>query len=204
MQIMNHWRWKGKVFFERHKRHGILFGSSVHYTRCHTAFDTYLLLQKYFHSVIATDAFCRVLFDYWALEQNVSCALNASVCSGNELTGIIFEGVSKSFRTESITKFTLTTINTRWEATRRAMVKKLTRLTHRIAIQLHLVAESCTICSSRSRRPVRKLLVTPSYIWAPIRCSLLFVSVLSLVQVPSTMTLSDITFKFRNVSYLYC
>jgi len=25
------------------------------------------------------------------------------------------------------------------------------------------VAESCTICSSRSRRPVRKLLVTPSY-----------------------------------------
>jgi hypothetical protein len=33
-----------------------------------------------------------------------------------------------------------------------------------IAIQLHLVAESCTICSSRSRRPVRKLLDTPSYI----------------------------------------
>jgi hypothetical protein len=27
--------------------------------------------------------------------------------------------------------------------------------THKIAIQLHLVAESCTICSSRSRRPVR-------------------------------------------------
>jgi len=26
------------------------------------------------------------------------------------------------------------------------------------------VAESCTICSSRSRRPVRQLLVTPSYI----------------------------------------
>jgi hypothetical protein len=31
------------------------------------------------------------------------------------------------------------------------------------AIQLHLVAESCTICSSHSRRPVRKLLDTPSY-----------------------------------------
>jgi len=30
-------------------------------------------------------------------------------------------------------------------------------------IQLHLVAESRTICSSRSRRPVRKLLDTPSY-----------------------------------------
>jgi len=34
-------------------------------------------------------------------------------------------------------------------------------LTHQIAILLHLVAESCTICSSRSRRPVRKLLDTP-------------------------------------------
>jgi hypothetical protein len=39
---------------------------------------------------------------------------------------------------------------------------KVTRLTHKTAIQLHLVAESCTICSSRSRRPVRKLLDTPS------------------------------------------
>jgi hypothetical protein len=43
------------------------------------------------------------------------------------------------------------------------MAAKLTRLTHKIAIQLHLVAESCTICSSRSRRPVRKLLDTLSY-----------------------------------------
>jgi len=44
------------------------------------------------------------------------------------------------------------------------MATKLTILTHKIAIQLHLVAKSCTICSSRSRRPVRKLLDTPSYI----------------------------------------
>jgi hypothetical protein len=43
------------------------------------------------------------------------------------------------------------------------MAAKLTRLSHKIAIQLHLVAESCTICSSRSRRPVRKLLDTLSY-----------------------------------------
>jgi hypothetical protein len=57
-----------------------------------------------------------------------------------------------------------TTINTRWEATQGVMVAKLTRLTHIIAIQLHLVAERCTICSSRSRRPVRKLMDTPSYI----------------------------------------
>jgi hypothetical protein len=54
-------------------------------------------------------------------------------------------------------------ISTLWEATQRVMAAKLTRLTHKIAIQLHLVAESCTICSSRSRRPIRKPLVTPSY-----------------------------------------
>jgi hypothetical protein len=42
------------------------------------------------------------------------------------------------------------------------MAAKLTGLTHKIAIQLHLVAESCIICSSRFRRPVRKLLDTPS------------------------------------------
>jgi len=43
------------------------------------------------------------------------------------------------------------------------MVTKLTRLTHKIAIQLRLVAESCTICNSCSRWPVQKLLDTPSY-----------------------------------------
>jgi len=46
------------------------------------------------------------------------------------------------------------------------MVAKLTRLPHKIAIQLHLVAERCTICSSRSRRAVRNLLDTPSYLGA--------------------------------------
>jgi len=43
------------------------------------------------------------------------------------------------------------------------MLAKFARLTHKIAIQLHLVAESCTICSSRCRRQVRKLLDTSSY-----------------------------------------
>jgi hypothetical protein len=52
-----------------------------------------------------------------------------------------YEGVSKSFRTESITKFALTIINTRSEATQRVMAAKLTRLTHKIAIKLHVVAE---------------------------------------------------------------
>jgi hypothetical protein len=50
------------------------------------------------------------------------------------------------------------------EATHRVMAAKLTRLIHKIAIQLHLVAESCTICNSRSRQPVQKLLDRPLYI----------------------------------------
>jgi hypothetical protein len=62
-----------------------------------------------------------------------------------------YEGASKSFRTQSIKKYTLTTINTRLEATQRVMAATITRLTHKVAIQLHLVAESCTICSSGSR-----------------------------------------------------
>jgi len=44
------------------------------------------------------------------------------------------------------------------------MAAKLARLTHKIAVKLHLVAESYTICSYRSRRPVRKLLYTLSYL----------------------------------------
>jgi hypothetical protein len=70
----------------------------------------------------------------------------------------VYEGVSKSFRTELIKKYTLTTISTRREATQRVMTAKLTWLTHRILIQLHLVAGSYTICSSRARQPVRKLM----------------------------------------------
>jgi hypothetical protein len=44
------------------------------------------------------------------------------------------------------------------------MAGKLSRLTHKITLQLHLVAESHTICSSCSRQPVQKLLDTPSYV----------------------------------------
>jgi hypothetical protein len=46
------------------------------------------------------------------------------------------------------------------------MAAKLTTLIHEMAMQLHLVAESCTICGYRSRRPVRKLLDTPWYLEA--------------------------------------
>jgi len=44
------------------------------------------------------------------------------------------------------------------------MAAKLTRLANKIAIQLHLVAESSTICSSCSRQPVWKVLDTPLYL----------------------------------------
>jgi hypothetical protein len=75
----------------------------------------------------------------------------------------IYEGVCRSFRTELMTKYTLTTINTSSEATQRIIAAKLNSLTHKTAIQLRLMAESCTICSSRSRRPARKLLAIPLY-----------------------------------------
>jgi hypothetical protein len=76
----------------------------------------------------------------------------------------IHEGASKSFRTKSITKYTLTFAITRSETTQSVMATKIAGLTHKIAIHMHLVAETCTLCSSRSRRPVRKLLNTPSYL----------------------------------------
>jgi len=41
------------------------------------------------------------------------------------------------------------------------MVAKLTRLIHKIATQLHLVAENCAICSSRSRRPAWNFWIHP-------------------------------------------
>jgi len=44
------------------------------------------------------------------------------------------------------------------------MAAKFTILTHKIAIQLYPVAESCKIRSSRCRWPVRKLFDTPSYL----------------------------------------
>jgi len=43
------------------------------------------------------------------------------------------------------------------------MAVKLTRLIHKIAIQLHLVSECFSICSSYARRSVRKLLNTPTH-----------------------------------------
>jgi hypothetical protein len=80
----------------------------------------------------------------------------------------VYEGVSKIFRTELNMKHTLT-INTRSEATQRVMAAKLTRLTHKKALQLHLMAENRTTCSSCARRPVHKLLVTTARTRACVR-----------------------------------
>jgi hypothetical protein len=77
---------------------------------------------------------------------------------------MLYESISKSFRTESITKYTLTFGVTCCCHLQRGMVTKLTRLIHKIAIELHLVTDSCTICSSRTWRPVRNLLNTLSYV----------------------------------------
>jgi hypothetical protein len=52
-----------------------------------------------------------------------------------------YEGGSKSFRTESILKPTITTTDTRWEAKQRIMTAKHIRLTHKIVIKLYPVAE---------------------------------------------------------------
>jgi hypothetical protein len=77
---------------------------------------------------------------------------NPDVGTANVNRKYIWESISKSFRTQSITKCMLTIINTRWEAIQRVIAAKLPRLTHKMALQLHLVSESCNICSSRSRR----------------------------------------------------
>jgi hypothetical protein len=76
---------------------------------------------------------------------------------------IYCENVSKSFRTES--KYTLTTVNTRWKATQDVMPAKLTRLTNKTAIQQHLVAESWLYQLQFSLRATSpETLYTPSYV----------------------------------------
>jgi hypothetical protein len=50
--------------------------------------------------------------------------------------------ISRSFRSESIKKYMLTTTNIHWEATQRVMAAEFSRLNNKIAIQLHLVAEN--------------------------------------------------------------
>jgi len=75
------------------------------------------------------------------------------------------------------------------------MAAKLTRLTHKIAIQLHLVAERFTICSARSRWSVRNLLDTPSHNLRALSCGGMLYTVqptllLKSLQIPSQCDLS--------------
>jgi len=79
------------------------------------------------------------------------------------------------------------------------MAAKLTRLTHKIAIQLYLVAESYTICSFGSRRPVRKLLDTLSYSLS-YRTRQVFVLI---IQITMERQLGEIFYIFRH-NPLYC
>jgi hypothetical protein len=54
--------------------------------------------------------------------------------NANPITRSVYEGVSKSFRTESMNKYTLTFDTSRWEAIQTVVAAKLTRLTHKIVI----------------------------------------------------------------------
>jgi len=91
------------------------------------------------------------------------------------------------------------------------MVAKLIRLTHKVAIQLHLVADECTICSSRSRQPVRKLLDTTSYVNClyvqTMSCSVCCFSCLCPVsegQLHLYLTLPYLTLSHQSMSTLNC
>jgi hypothetical protein len=116
----------------------------------------WLFLDLHIWKVLGSNTWMKATTSTWVLLWLLQCWT----------TGSLYEG---QFVRECIQKFPdwvdkeIITINTGWEATQRVMAVKLTRLIHKIAIQLHLVAESCTTRSSRCRRPVRKLLDTPSY-----------------------------------------
>jgi hypothetical protein len=90
-------------------------------------------------------------------------------------------------------------------------VAKLTRLTHKIAIQLHQVAESCIICISRSRQPVLKLLDTLLYahqsgifnnlsLLGFMKCNLIFKGQNHL---SSEMLSTKGRFKFKTIYYYF-
>jgi hypothetical protein len=118
-------------------------------------------------------------------------------------------GCIQKFPDWVITKYTFTTINTCWEATQRVMAAKLTRLTHKIVIHLHLVAESCTICSSCSRQPVWKLGYTltpdPHCLVHKRNCSLLHTWVLRVITTKQSICacVCTRTYVYVCVCYIY-
>jgi hypothetical protein len=157
------------------------FSSMVLYRECVFCCDWWGLLCVVALQVYNLLSFVQVLTSSWStLDETFSVTRNLNHQTylrthhkvGVDITSYIltkctamYEDVSKRFRTESITKYLLTFDIAHLEETQRVMVAKRTILTHKITIQLHLVAESCIICSSRSRWSVRKLLDTPSYVW---------------------------------------
>jgi len=67
-----------------------------------------------------------------------------------------YEGISKSFRIDN----EMYAYNNKHllRRTQRVMAAKLTKLSYKTEQQLNLVADSSTVCSCPSRRPIRKLL----------------------------------------------
>jgi hypothetical protein len=117
---------------------------------------------------------------------------------GKWTTQMTYECESKSFRTKSVTKYMFTFGIIHWEATQRFMTAKLIGLAHKMAPQLHLVAENCTIYSSRSSRPVRKLLDTPTYIWR------FEAQQMSIIKVTHWLEVMYVVESFKNLCFLLC
>jgi hypothetical protein len=93
---------------------------------------------------------------------------------------------------------TLTKINTRWEAVQRVMAAKLTRLNHNCDTAV-------SSSSSRSRRPVRKLLDTLSYfhLCGP-NCSFLCWTILDIAFVEFAAFASVNVSVWGNLAWLGC
>jgi hypothetical protein len=109
----------------------------LHFMEVHECFLTSLSAFT-FHNHAATSSNITV----HTLSNRLSVVKHSKNKTKNVQKCDSYESVSKSFRTESITKYMLTFGIARWEATQRVMAAKLTRLIHKIAIQLHLVAET--------------------------------------------------------------
>jgi hypothetical protein len=150
IQLLSHIvteRWGSAILLEHYV--STSYGCTVAYlTACPNTYTRYWFLceEKWTRHFCACERITHIRLGSYDFHVLVIWRMRTQ----NSTVILIYEGVPKSFRTESITKYTLTT-------------KKRTRLTHKTALQLHLVSGRCTICSSRSRRPVRKLLDTPSY-----------------------------------------
>jgi hypothetical protein len=101
-------------------------------------------VRIYFSSTVFIHSFRMVVFFSYFVSfplLSVFARHNVWQTFGTPFLLLVFIlGLSKSFRTELITKYTLTTINTCWEATQRVMAAKLTRQTHKITVPFAVLA----------------------------------------------------------------